>query len=514
MEKIKVIIIDDEMLIRKLIRMKMDLEGLNLELAGEYQDGADAIEALQDIRPDIIVSDICMPEVDGLSFSENCIKRFPNIKIIILTGYDDFDYARRGIKAGIFDYLMKPVRADELNATLKKASDEIIRMRQQEEKQKKLLEEMERNIPALRDIYINQILLEEQAADDIERQLETYGVKTNTGKGRGIQVGIIAIKESVSELNLAERILDETKSFYQSDDEVIALRDHWNRIVVLADNIDMPFEECLDILTAIIRKKFDCYVNVGISEIYPCWNDIHSAYVDALDDMKKKRGVKARNGDIHEPKLSGLWGDLTEQIKNGFVEESLEQVGRIFSDPGVSFQEQQKKAMASCQKMYADLEVNQRRVSFDKILKWCCTAEQLKRCVDNIISELLVIRKLERNDRKSELVLRIVKYMLENIRNEALSLNLLAREFSVSNSYISRLLKQFTGRSYGEILSDIRFMRMMEFMNTTSMRDCDIGAQIGINDAHYLSIWFKKVSGCSVTEYRKNISSGSQRKTE
>ena len=81
MEKIKVIIIDDEMLIRKLIRMKMDLEGLNLELAGEYQDGADAIEALQDIRPDIIVSDICMPEVDGLSFSENCIKRFPNINL-------------------------------------------------------------------------------------------------------------------------------------------------------------------------------------------------------------------------------------------------------------------------------------------------------------------------------------------------------------------------------------------------------------------------------------------------
>ena len=131
--------------------------------------------------------------------------------------------------------------------------------------------------------------------------------------------------------------------------------------------------------------------------------------------------------------------------------------------------------------------------------------DQLKRCADNIISELLIRKKLECSCRNSDLVVRIIKYMLENIRNEKLSLNLLAREFSISTSYLSRLLKQFTGRSYGEILSDIRFMRMIELMNTTRMKDCDIGGQIGINDAHYLSIWFKKISGYSVTEYRKNM---------
>ena len=245
MEKLRVIIIDDEMLIRKLIRMKMDLEGLNLELAGEYQDGADAVEALDSVRPDIIISDICMPEVDGLSFSEKCIELFPDIKIIILTGYDDFDYARRGIKAGIFDYLMKPVRADELNATLKKAADEILKLRLQKAKQKKLLEEMERNIPALRDIYINRILLQERAEDDIEKELDKYGVKVNTGKDRGIKVGIIAIKESVSQLGLTEQIMEEAKSFYQSDDDIIVLRDHWNRIVAVTDSMEIYGYELL-----------------------------------------------------------------------------------------------------------------------------------------------------------------------------------------------------------------------------------------------------------------------------
>ena len=102
MKKLKVIVIDDEMLIRKLIRMKMDTKRLNLEVAGEYANGAAALQELKEIRPDIVISDICMPEADGLLFSEECVKLFPEIKIILVTGYDDFEYARRGIKAGVF----------------------------------------------------------------------------------------------------------------------------------------------------------------------------------------------------------------------------------------------------------------------------------------------------------------------------------------------------------------------------------------------------------------------------
>ena len=120
MKKLKVIVIDDEMLIRKLIRMKMDTKRLNLEVAGEYANGAAALQELREIRPDIVISDICMPEADGLLFSEECVKLFPEIKIILVTGYDDFEYARRGIKAGVFDYLLKPIQEEELNVSASK----------------------------------------------------------------------------------------------------------------------------------------------------------------------------------------------------------------------------------------------------------------------------------------------------------------------------------------------------------------------------------------------------------
>ena len=118
MKKLKVVVIDDEMLIRKLIRMKIDTKRLNLEIVGEYANGASALQDLEEIKPDIVISDICMPEADGLLFSEECVKRFPEIKIILVTGYDDFEYARRSIKAGVFDYILKPVQEEELNASL------------------------------------------------------------------------------------------------------------------------------------------------------------------------------------------------------------------------------------------------------------------------------------------------------------------------------------------------------------------------------------------------------------
>lgn len=499
MEKLKVIIIDDEMLIRKLIRMKMDLEGLHLELAGEYQDGADAIAHLQEVRPDIIISDICMPEVDGLSFSEACLKIFPDMKIIILTGYDDFDYARRGIKAGVFDYLMKPVRADELNDTLQRASGEILQIREQTRKQKKLLEEMQRNLPALRDIYLNQALLQEQPDPDMEDTLKTYGIRIHP-EPDGIQLGMIAIRESIAKLDLTEQILCEAKSFFQSDTDILVFRDHWNRIVAISGKADLPFAECLDILTSIIQQKFQCHFSLGLSGRYSGWAFLHQAYIAALDDMQKKHGTRTQA--LSTPKS---WNRLTELMQNGLAEQALALARQIFSDTDLPASELLKTCIHSFPKLYLDLDINPASVQFDKALKWCCTTEQLSRCVSGIITELTVRKKAALSYRYSELITQALSYMTAHMQNEALNLNLLADEFSVSSGYLSRLIKQYTGRNYGELISDIRFLKMLELMNTTDRKDCEIGVQIGIHDAHYLSIWFKKMSGCSVTEYRKAI---------
>lgn len=151
MDCLKVILIDDEMLIRKLIRIKMDTEKLGVEIVGEFSEANSALAVLEQLRPDIVISDICMPELDGISFSEACIRILPGVKIIIITGYDEFEYARRGLKAGVFDYLLKPVQTEELNHTLEQAVKAIHSEKTAEENRKKLLKDFREHLPVLRE---------------------------------------------------------------------------------------------------------------------------------------------------------------------------------------------------------------------------------------------------------------------------------------------------------------------------------------------------------------------------
>ena len=134
---LKIIIVDDEVLIRNLIKMKADWESLEMEVVAEYSDSVEALQSLEDIRPDIILSDICMPKMDGLKFAERCKQQLPGVKVIIITGYDEFEFALNSIKIGVSDYILKPINSTVLMDALKKVKKQISKS----EFQTELLEE-------------------------------------------------------------------------------------------------------------------------------------------------------------------------------------------------------------------------------------------------------------------------------------------------------------------------------------------------------------------------------------
>ena len=497
MEKLKVILIDDEMLIRKLIRMKMDTNELNMEIVGEYSNGADAFQEIELIRPDIVISDICMPEEDGLAFSEKCIKLLPETKIILVTGYDDFNYARRSIKVGIFDYILKPVQSYELNEALKRAAEEIRVLRGQKAKQNLLLNEMEKNKILFRDIYINKILSGENVQEEVEVKLEEFGIQIQ--RGNKTRVAVLVIREGFYELEMIKQVVDEASAFSQSDDGIVVLKDLWNRIVIISDNEEIPFAECIDILVSLIRGKCECNLYAGVSNPFNGWIMIRNAYLEALEFIRNKR--EAEKGTALS--VSPPWEFLKKAIESGDGEKSLQLVKECISDIGSNIFDAQRKVQIRCSKLYIDLEINQINLLFDKEILWCYTYEHLEYCLRSIVTELLVRKKIERTKSNGEMVKKLLVFMLENIDMEELSLNYLSTEFSISKSYLSKLFKNFTGKKYVELQSDIRLLKVLELIHMTSMKDYDIGRMVGIQDAHYLSIWFKKMMGCSITEYRK-----------
>ena len=501
MKKLKVIVIDDEMLIRKLIRMKMDTKRLNLEVAGEYANGAAALQELKEIRPDIVISDICMPEADGLLFSEECVKLFPEIKIILVTGYDDFEYARRGIKAGVFDYLLKPIQEEELNNALERATEQILKARGQKEKQSRFLYEIQKNKVALRDIYLNHILSQNQNIEEMKERLLEYGINIEEKSSREIQLGLIVVEEGFYEPEVIMQIMEEAKTFFQSDEGIIVLKDLWNRIVIISECEGIPFAECLDILNSLIKTKYKCRLFVGISGKFSGWREIHMAYLDALKFIQDKRmGENKKNTEDLR-----AWKQIENAVRRGNIEEAQRLGQMILDNEETDLVEVNLRLQTRFQKLCIDLEFSQNNLMFLKEIAWVYTKEQIKYCVGNIITELVIRRKINSGDNNSEVIEEILKYMIHHMGEEA-SLNFLAGKFSLSSSYLSKLIRNFTGKKYVELLSDVRLLKLLEMIHTTNMKDYDIGTMIGIQDPHYLSIWFKKMMGLSVTEYRKCIS--------
>src|SRR3954468_3316348 len=122
---LKVIITDDEIQIRKGLRMKVDWEAEGFDIAGEASNGKEALELLRNLEIDLVITDMRMPIMDGLELAKRCQQEFPKVKVIVLSGYSDFELVRGSMKEGVKDYLLKPVAPDELVEALQKIRKEI-----------------------------------------------------------------------------------------------------------------------------------------------------------------------------------------------------------------------------------------------------------------------------------------------------------------------------------------------------------------------------------------------------
>ncbi len=121
----KVMIIDDEKAIRNLLRITLEKESPDLHIVGEAASGIEAINTIDTYRPDIVFVDIRMPFMDGIEFSKLAIRRYPNLKIIILTAFDDFEYAKECIGIGVCEYLLKPISREEIRKALNKVTAQL-----------------------------------------------------------------------------------------------------------------------------------------------------------------------------------------------------------------------------------------------------------------------------------------------------------------------------------------------------------------------------------------------------
>lgn len=508
-DSIRVILLDDEVLIRKLVRMKLDTEKLKLDIVGEYSNAASVIEQLEEIRPDIIISDICMPGMDGISFSEQCTKILPNIKIIILTGYNDFEYARRSLKAGVYDYLMKPVQKEELNASVEKLVKQICKERQVKESHRKMVEEREVSIPLLRSSYIRRLLMSDTLDDDLKQKLISYGVCDKLNLPMTREIGIIMASETVYNPESLLQIVNEAEQFFEDDKNVYVVTDTWGRVVLLSQGDNQDFHECYNVLLQMLAEKWNYHFRCGYYKDVVSMEGIKNLYTAALEDMRAKYSKQKSETIQNQMYADDLIrkSTLFDMIMKGNVEKISAATMQLLK----AIQEDRTSAMISkaewkqlFEKICAETGQMSAVEHYEKRLSCCRCEADFKRSFENAVMNLAMERAVLSDAEKGQVMKEIMVYLSDNLANQDVNMNYLASKYAMSPSLLGRMFKRFTGKSYSEFMSELRFWKMLELLAYDSqMLDRDIGSVIGIDDPHYLSIWFRKMTGCSVTEYRK-----------
>ena len=172
MELYRVLLVDDEEDIREGISRKMDWLGLGFSLGGEAANGQDALELAESLRPDVILTDIKMPFMDGLELCRILTDRLPAARFVVFSGFDAFEYAKQAVRYQVMEYILKPITPSELTEVLLKAKARLDEARTERTTLKKLKGAYQSNRPLLRGRFLNSLLRGDEGTEDLEEKMK------------------------------------------------------------------------------------------------------------------------------------------------------------------------------------------------------------------------------------------------------------------------------------------------------------------------------------------------------
>ena len=176
MDLYRIILVDDEEEVRKSIIRKIDWTAVGFAVVGDAENGEDALEKIENLEPDVVLTDIRMPYMDGLTLAERIRQKYPSMKIVIFSGYDDFEYAKQAIKLNVTEYILKPVNVEELTAILKRIKTNLDEEIEQKRNVNLLRENYKRSLPILREQFLKDLISRPMDGETVQTLLREYDI--------------------------------------------------------------------------------------------------------------------------------------------------------------------------------------------------------------------------------------------------------------------------------------------------------------------------------------------------
>lgn len=525
---LKLMIVDDEYLIRQYIRNCIDWEEIGYTIVGELGSAQGALHLAEKIRPDVVLTDICMPGLDGLSFAGMLKTACPSVRIIAITGHDDFEYAQRGIRVGLDNYLLKPIDEKELRSVAIEIKENILSQRTQDDLFQELSDYRKKNEPIVKEFYLKKLLepgFPQMASD------EEVIKSLLPGEKKFYQV-IVLCFDDFSQILLGSDIKKGNYGWIKSyltenleNRDTSWVLDKFDHVVLICQNEDFSWKEFLDLLEAQWMQTFHFPIYYGIGEGEHDIKDIHKSYMQASNHLNS--AIAFGNNQYEREKIySRFEGALTpisiEDLKKLYTYIETDSPGKLESLICGWFDNWKNVNLLDL--FYLKLQLlnavfyiysmnthEEHSGDFQKEYKeyyrrifQIPTLKLLQECFMEMCRKMLDTFHDEKSVRPSNLIFAVKDYIQTHLSDTDLSLVKTAGEFYLNSSYLSRIFKQEAGVSFIEYVNSLRVEKAKALLKDTDLKIYEIAERVGIENANYLGIIFKKNVGCSPYEYRSN----------
>lgn len=527
------LIVDDEEMIRDGIAKGIQWKELGFEVIGEACNGLEAIEAIKLRIPDVVITDIRMHDMDGIELMEYLSENYPSIKLIVLSGYNDFDYLKSSIRSNVFDYLLKPTLIPEFIDIFKKLKIVIEDEKKKEKEYESLKKSLIENLPYLEHIFLNQLVLGfYQNKSEIEEKMKFYKIDL---LDRNLAVVILEIdniqsliKEiSEEELQLlkiyiidtAYKIMREMMSsqFFIGTDGCIV------GICYLGSGMKKLISGLNDIQEFVYQSK-KLYISAGISNIFEGLIGINTYLNQAKQAIRQKLYLGYQSvvlySDIEnvcEENIPIINFDLDYLIDLIF-EEKTEEISNYILNSLSCLKNNIYKSLdfvdSSILKLLFELNgyFIQHGLSIDDLLleqncgfqEVCLidTLEQKARWLTDVLMKITQKVNLSRNDNVTRLITEVTRYLEKNYLSNSICLESLAEQFEKSPPYLSKLFKEETGENFTNYLTRLRMERAKELLRDVKIKVYEVPNLVGYADVSHFSRKFKAYTGLSPSRFR------------
>ena len=528
MQKYKVLLVDDEEEVMNVIEHKINWEELGFEVIGKAQNGVKALEVAEKMQPDVVITDIKMPYMDGLELSRKLKEESPGIRIMILTGFDEFEYAKEAVHLEIEEYVLKPVNANELSECMKRLKDTLDREWDEKLNVKKLEKYYMESLPLLQTNFFCSLIEGRVHETDIDKFLGAYQIPL-----KGPVFCCVILHTSENHVPDAMSPLLLTMSVQREVRE--KLSDKWkcenftylgNVVMIVEmqseDSVSQLTDDC-DRFCRWADRFLGAVVTAGIGKA--CDNLIHisSSYEGAREAISyrvlygTKRSIYI--GDI-APKGQELsmqledikMNDLFKAIHLGVredIENAVYNMVRNLRENATTVTQYNFVAMEIVGHLYRFCANNY--LNFDNHIGDIKNPYEMVPQMDEsaltrwIIHVALSISDELKNARNSSLRYLITEAkntVRDNYQDPDLSLDTVCSKLGVSNSYFSSVFKKEVGQSFITYLTDYRMEQALRLILETNEKSYEIAEHVGYVDANYFSYVFKRKFGMSPSKYR------------